>query len=112
MAGGSSDGGPGAWTKANEGLAPEEAAYRQKATGAPQGTVYNVPNTDAPTGVTSFDGYDPAANTLIDAKYWNKWPIDEGFSSDSVVKQAQRQIDAARGMNIVWKIPSPETAAK
>jgi hypothetical protein len=98
--------------KANEGLTSEEAAYQQKATGAPQGTVYNVPNTDAPTGVTSFDGYDPATNTLIDAKYWNKWPIDEGFSSDSVVKQAQSQIDAARGTNIVWRVPSPETAAK
>ena len=57
---GSSDGGPGMWTKANEGLTPEEAAYQQKATGAPQGTVYNVPNPDALTGVTSFDGYDPA----------------------------------------------------
>ncbi len=108
---GSSDGGPGAWTKANEGLTSEEAAYQQKATGAPQGTVYNVPNPKAPSGVTSFDGYDPATNTLIDAKYWNKWPIDEGFSSDSVVKQAQSQIDAAKGTNIVWRIASPEKAA-
>ena len=108
---GASDGGPGTWTKVNEGLAPEEAAYQQKATGAPQGTVYNVPNPKAPSGVTSFDGYDPAMNTLIDAKYWDKWPIDEVFSSDSVVKQAQSQIDAAKGTNIVWKIASPEKAA-
>ena len=89
----------------------EAAAYQQKATGAPQGTVYNVPNPKAPAGVTSFDGYDPATNTLIDAKYWNKWPIDAEFSSRSVVKQAQSQIDAAKGTNIVWKIASPEKAA-
>ena len=108
---GASDGGPGQWTKVNEGLTPEEDAYQQKATGAPQGTVYNVPNPEAPSGVTSFDGYEPATNTLIDAKYWNKWPIDEGFSSDSVVKQAQSQIDAAKGTNIVWRIASPEKAA-
>jgi hypothetical protein len=86
---GASDGGPGQWTKVNEGLTPEEDAYQQKATGAPQGTVYNVPNPVAPSGVTSFDGYDPATNTLIDAKYWNKCPIDEVFSSRSVAEQAQ-----------------------
>ena len=107
---GASDGGPGQWVEVNEGLEPEEAAYQQKATGAPQGTAYNVPNPNAPSGVTSFDGYDPATNTLIDAKYWNKWPIDEGFSSRSVVDQAQGQIDAAKGTNIVWKIASPEKA--
>ena len=73
------DGGPAKWTKVNEGLAPEAAVYQQKATGAPQGTVVNVPNPDALTGVTSFDGYDPATNTLIDAKYWNKWPINGGI---------------------------------
>ena len=79
---GASDGGPGQWVEANENTKPADAAYQQKVTGAPQGTVYNVPNTNAPTGVVSFDGYDPATNTLIDAKNWNKWPIDEGFSSD------------------------------
>jgi hypothetical protein len=47
---------------------------------------------------------------LIDAKYWNKWPIDEVFSSRSVAEQAQSQIDAAKGTNIVWKIASPEKA--
>jgi hypothetical protein len=89
-----------------------EDAYQQKATGAPEGTVYNVPNPEAPSGVTSFDGYNPATNTLIDAKYWNKWPIDEVFSSRSVAEQAQSQIDAAKGTDIVWKIASPERASK
>jgi hypothetical protein len=27
-----------------------------------------------------------------------------------VIKQAPTQIDAARGTNIVWRVPSPETA--
>jgi hypothetical protein len=108
---GASDGGPGKWVKANESLTPEEAAYQQKATGAPRGTVYNVSNPKAETGVTSFDGYDPATNTLIDAKYWNKWPIDEEFSYDSVVEQARSQITAAKGTKIVWRISSAEKAA-
>ncbi len=37
--------------------------------------------------------------------------VDENFSSDSVLKQARSQIDAAKGTNIVWKIASPEKAA-
>ncbi len=32
------------------------------------------------------------------------------FSSRSVAEQAQGQIDAAKGTNIVWKIASPEKA--
>ncbi len=109
---GASDGGPGVWAKVNEGLSPEEAAYQQKATGAQPGTAYNVVNPNAAAGVTSFDGYDPATNTLIDAKYWNKWPIDEEFSSRSVIEQARNQINAAKGTKIVWRMASPEKAEK
>lgn len=109
---GASDGGPGKWAQANENMKPNATAYQQKATGAPQGRVYNVANSEAKSGVTSFDGYDPATDTLIDAKYWNKWPIDKKFSADSVLKQARSQIKAAKGARIVWKMPSPERAAK
>ena len=109
---GASDGGPGKWTEVTESMSPEAAAYQQKATGAPQGVGYNVPNPKASSGVTSFDGYDPATNSLIDAKYWNKWPIDKKFSPDSVVEQAQRQIGAAKGTRIIWRMSSPDYAAK
>ncbi len=93
-------------------MTPEAAAYQEKATGAPRGLAYNVPNPEAPTGVTSFDGYEPATNSLIDAKYWNKWPIDKKFSPNAVVDQAQRQIDAAKGTHIIWRMSSQEYAAK
>jgi filamentous hemagglutinin len=108
--GGGGQPGPGAWATVNEGLSPAEAAYQQEVTGAPAGTVYNVPNPNTPSGVTSFDGYDPQTNTLVDAKLWNDWPIDKGFSIDSVVKQAQTQVQAADGANILWYVPSHQTA--
>lgn len=111
---GQSDGGPGSWATRNEGLSAAEAAYQQKVTGAPRGTVYNVPNPEAASGITSFDGYNPATNTLIDAKLWKNWPIEAPFSQDSVTLQALQQIRAAeaRGANIEWFVPSTETAAK
>jgi hypothetical protein len=107
---GSSDGGPGQWTAAYEGLSQAESAYQQQVTGAPAGTVYNVANPGTSSGTTSFDGYDPATNTLLDAKLWNNWPISTTFSTDSVLKQAEAQIKAAGGANIEWVVPSAATA--
>jgi hypothetical protein len=107
---GSSDGGPGAWTQANESMGQDAAAYQEQVTGAPAGTVYNVANPNTASGITSFDGYDPASNTLIDAKFWNNWPISTGFSTQSVVTQATTQIQAANGANIIWYVPSQATA--
>ncbi len=109
---GQSDGGPGAWTQVNESMSDAARAYQQNVTGAPQGVTYNVPNPNAPSGVTSFDGYDPATNTLIDAKFWNGWPIEAAFSSDSVIQMAERQVQAASasGANIQWVVPSQATA--
>ena len=109
---GASDGGPGQWAKVNENLTPEEAAYQQKATGAPKGTAYNVPDPEAPTGFTKFDGYEPETNTLIDAKLWNDWPIEKKFSTDSVMEQVERQLRSARGTKIVWRVPSSEKASQ
>ncbi|WP_281350565.1 Tox-REase-5 domain-containing protein [Methylocystis heyeri] len=109
---GASDGGPGEWKEFNEGLSPEEAAYQKKVTGAPDGLVYSVKDPDVKTGFTRFDGYDPATNSLIDAKNFNKWPIDKKFSYDDVLEQARRQINAAKGTKIVWKVASPERAQK
>jgi hypothetical protein len=108
---GASDGGPGKWVQATETMKPDAAAYQQKVTGAPQGRVYNVPNSQARFGVTSFDGYDPATDTLIDAKHWLEWPTDDYFSPLSVETQARSQIEAASGRKIVWKIASPDKAA-
>ena len=108
---GASDDGPGQWAKVNENLTPEEAAYQQKATGAPQGMGYVVEDPEAPTGFTKFDGYEPETNSLIDAKFWNKWPIEKGFSTDSVVDQTTRQIRAAKGTRIVWRVSSREKAS-
>jgi len=105
---GASDGGPGKWAKVNEGISSEKAAYQQKATGAPPGTAYDVPDPGAKSGVTSFDGYDPETNTLIDAKRWTGWPIEEDFSNRRVVETAKRQIRAAKGTKIVWRVASRE----
>jgi hypothetical protein len=74
---GESDGGPGKWAVANDSMSEEAAAYQEKATGTPRGLSYDVPNPWSKSGITSFDGYEPAPNTVLDAKRFIDWPIDK-----------------------------------
>ncbi len=112
---GNSDGGPGAWTRAKESLKPDQLAYQRKVTGAPKGTVYNVPDANVPSGRTSFDGYNPKTNTLIDAKCWVCWPRnDKSWSNASVVNQAHRQQRIAQqtGRTVEWHVPDQAAATR
>ncbi|WOE76616.1 Tox-REase-5 domain-containing protein [Alterisphingorhabdus coralli] len=112
---GESDGGPGAWVPANENMSNAQRLYQQKVTGAPQGTAYNVPDPNVPSGRTSFDGFDPATNTLIDAKCWTCWPRNDlSFSNQSVVNQAFRQQRIAQqtGRTVEWHVPDEAAATR
>lgn len=110
---GQSDGGPGTWQIEN-GIGSRESAYQSKVTGAPEGQQYIVPDSNVASGQTSFDGYDPDTNTLLDAKCWTCWPIDAPFSVNSVIEQARRQqrIAEQTGTTVEWHVPSQETANK
>ncbi len=109
---GASDGGPGQWAFANEGMKDLPTTYQNKITGAPNGMIYRVQNPLTKKGVTKFDSYDSATNTLIDAKRWTGWPIGKQFSTDSVLEQANAQISAAgsSGARIRWVMSSQEKA--
>jgi hypothetical protein len=108
---GASDGGPGKWVK--ETIKPKDAAYQEKATGTPRGLAYAVPDSEAPTGFTKFDSYEPETNTLIDAKRWEGWPpLEEEVATRSIKEQAKRQLRAAKGTNIVWRFASEEKASQ
>jgi HK97 family phage portal protein len=113
---GASDGGPGKWVK--ETIKPKYAAYQEKATGAPRGLAYAVPDPEAPSGFTKFDSYDPETKTLIDAKRWAGWPIEkdlpieQNFSARSVREQARKEFRAANGTKIIWRVASAEKAAQ
>jgi hypothetical protein len=112
---GDSDGGPGAWTRANESMSDAQRAYQQRVTGAPDGTTYNVPDPNVSSGRTSFDGYNPQTNALIDAKCWTCWPNNSlSFSNQSVVDQAFRQQRIAQqtGRTVEWHVPDQAAATR
>ncbi|WP_231886954.1 Tox-REase-5 domain-containing protein, partial [Thalassospira xiamenensis] len=112
---GDSDGGPGSWTLSNENMTDVQRAYQKKVTGAPEGTTYNVDDPNVPSGRTSFDGYNPATNALIDAKCWTCWPNNSlDFSNQSVVDQAFRQQRVAleTGRTVEWHVPDQSAAIR
>ena len=67
------------------------------------------------SGRTSFDGYNPATNALIDAKCWTCWPNNNlDFSNQSVVDQAFRQQRVAleTGRTVEWHVPDQSAAIR
>jgi hypothetical protein len=103
---GESDGGPGQWEKAP--ARPKGAGYQREVTGAPEGVEYAVPAATK-SGKVMFDGY--KGGKLQDAKDWSRWPPEnENFWQESLLEEAQRQINAARGTPIEWHLPSGDKA--
>jgi hypothetical protein len=103
---GESDGGPGQWEKAP--TRPKGAGYQSEVTGAPEGVEYAVPAATK-SGKVLFDGY--KGGKLQDAKDWSRWPPEnENFWQESLLEEAQRQINAARGTPIEWHLPSGDKA--
>jgi len=114
---GNSDGGPGTWEHRRT---PEKGAeYQQRVTGAPRDVEYvvKVDKTIMPSGEKKFDGYDPATNTLIDAKDWKDWPPNG--NSEWAKRRRKNVIDSARkdseiakssGSKLEWRVSDPKKA--
>ena len=101
-------GGPGTWTSVNESMSDRAAAYQAAVTGTPSGMGYVV------NGV-KFDGYQNGV--LLDAKgpgyatfAKNGKFVDWYNGADSLVGQAQRQLAAAGGVPIEWRVAEPAAA--
>jgi hypothetical protein len=118
---GQSDGGPGVWgppsTPRTSATTQRGAAFQERITGAPPGTEYKVPLARRESGNVDFDGYDPARNTLLDAKDWNNWPPSKppflrDSAIDGILGEARDQIDAANGTPIEWHFSNAEKAAE
>ncbi|GAB1044378.1 MAG: hypothetical protein SPiBPW_27460 [Shewanella algae] len=105
---GQSDGGPGVWASRHT---PEKgAAYQIEVTGAPRHTEYVVKTDLMKSGEIKFDGFNPERGVLIDAKDFNKWPKDEAWSLDVVLRDARKQSAVASQVKtkVEWHIPNQE----
>lgn len=79
--------------------------------------VVKVDKTIMPSGEKKFDGYDPATNTLIDAKDWKDWRPNG--NSEWVKRRRKNVIDSARkdseiakssGSKLEWRVSDPKKA--
>ena len=112
---GQSDGGPGEWGRPGTPRNELGAEYQQQVTGAPPGTEYKVPSAERQSGYVEFDGYDPKRNVLLDAKEYNKWPVEKPLflrkkGIDKIVTEAGAQVRAAKGTPIEWHVPTQTKA--
>jgi hypothetical protein len=99
---GRTQGGPGMWEPSPKRA--KGAEYQEQIAGVERGAEYKV------NGVL-FDGYDPRRKVLLDAKDWQKWPPgDKKFWHEGVLKDAERQRDAAQGVPIEWHVSTREKA--
>lgn len=99
--------GPGKWVNTTESMSSRAADYQTQITGRPANQSYVVNN-------VKFDGYN--GTSLLDAKGpgYAKFVGPSGrFESyfggrQSIVTQAQRQLEAANGTPIQWHVAEPE----
>ena len=102
-------GGPGRFERENEGMKERAARYQQQVTNTPPGQVYRV-------GGVKFDGFENGV--LLDAKGpgYKNLVKDGEFRRPfrvraDLVDQARRQLDAAAGTPVVWRVAEPEALA-
>jgi hypothetical protein len=86
--------------------------YQSQVTGAPRGWVYRIFLNGQKA---DFDGYDPQAGVLLDAKGtgYDKW-FDKNFKhkpyyqgADELVERARRQLEFAQGVTVRWHVAEP-----
>lgn len=109
---------PGSWEKRTT---PQSGAeYQEKVTGVPRDIEYVVKTDLMKSGEKKFDGYNPATNTLIDAKDWDKFPpkdsngeyIDPILQNQLKSAKADLQIAKSVGSKLEWHVPTTEKAAE
>lgn len=99
-------GGRGQWETVNEAMSERAAKYQEQVTGRPVTDSYVV---DGPTGKVRFDGYadgqyqeakGPGYASFVSTKTNEFYPWFDG--AESLVAQAERQLQAADGTPVVW----------
>jgi hypothetical protein len=113
---GSTDGGPGRWTRVNRGGSDQSKAYQESATGVRRGYEYRVNGVD-------FDGYENGRlietkadySSFLDGNGGWKWffrsVTRQGASQsglDSMLSQARAQLQAAGYTPVEWRVATNE----
>jgi hypothetical protein len=107
--------GPGQWTQKEERMSEESRRYQAQVTGAPEGWVYRVRTGPGPKDYVDFDGFEngvlleskgPGYLKLLEKMQGKSW--FEGV--EEMLKQAQRQFAAAKGVPIQWHFAEREVA--
>jgi hypothetical protein len=113
QAGPPSNGGPGEWVKAGEGMSEQARRYQVQVTGAPEGYVYRVKLGDKDV---KFDGFHEGVLIETKATGFAQW-IDKELNflkifqgRQQMIDQAQRQLRAARGTPIRWIVAEEKLA--
>ena len=116
---GESDGGPGAWVAESAKYPhsqPGAASYQQFATGAPSGMEYKVtvaPTLQAQSATKYFDGYEPATNSLIDAKNFKAWPnktFGVSMSKTATELESEAKVAKRAGCTLELRVATQEKA--
>jgi hypothetical protein len=109
-------GGPGKWVRANEHMELPARKYQSQVTGAPEGWVYRVFYGAGPDDFVDFDGF--VNGVLREAKgpgyldFFTKGGSPEKWfkGAQSMLKQGERQLNAANGLPIEWHFAEREVA--
>ena len=105
---GKTEGGPGVW--AASPTRAKGADYQEQISGVVRGVEYDVPFAGVASGKVRFDGYDAQRKVLLDAKNWERFPPDNSdFWHKGTLREAQAQIEAAKGMPIEWHFSTRES---
>lgn len=109
--------GPGSWISVVRSGSKPWRDYEQQVTGFPAGMEYEIVG---PDGIAvDFDGYDPDANLLVEAKGNYEWAVgpdgdfDPTFGpGESIPKELQRQylVALAEGIPVEWRVQGPKSA--
>lgn len=108
--------GPGTWV-AKSRRGGKWRGYEYQATGYPAGMEYEIIGPDKVA--VEFDGYDPAANLLLEAKGNYEWAVgpdgdfkpDFGPAKDFPAElQRQYRVAVAQGIPVEWRVAGPKSA--
>jgi hypothetical protein len=109
-------GGPGKWVRATEHMEPPARKYQSQVTSAPEGWVYRVFYGSGPDDYVDFDGF--VNGVLREAKgpgylgFFTKGGRPEKWfkGAQAMLKQGERQLNAANGLPVEWHFAEREVA--
>ncbi|GAA1427939.1 hypothetical protein GCM10009601_40050 [Streptomyces thermospinosisporus] len=118
---GDADNGDGFWASRDRNPKPNWKneswlRYQEQVTGTKRGYEYVVPHPDPDVPDVEFDGWDSSRQTYLEAKngYDSYLTADRteltASGRENLLKEARRQVEAARGKSVEWHFSNREVA--